>query len=206
METEPLQQTQIQDLDRAFRTLEEIGGVPEPTRSPLINGRWTLLFTTRPGSASPIQRTFTGVDRFTVFQEVDLAGPTPRVNNVVDFGGGIGCLRVEALASTDDRPLANFTPRQGSGLILGLAIFGQSTNVPRTPFRRADFQFDTAYFEFLNVPILGKLRLPYPVPFRLLGDEARGWIDTTYLSADGQWRLSRGNKGTLFVLRKAGDL
>ena len=28
----------------------------------------------------------------------------------------------------------------------------------------------------------------------------QGWLDITYLSADGQFRLSRGNKGTLFVL------
>ena len=45
---------------------------------------------------------------------------------------------------------------------------------------------------------LGPLRLPYPVPFRLLGDEARGWLDTTYLSQ--RLRVSRGNKGTTFIL------
>ena len=28
----------------------------------------------------------------------------------------------------------------------------------------------------------------------------QGWLDITYLSPDGQFRLSRGNKGTLFVL------
>ena len=31
---------------------------------------------------------------------------------------------------------------------------------------------------------------------------AQGWIDVTYLSPDGRFRLSRGNKGTLFVLVK----
>jgi hypothetical protein len=38
------------------------------------------------------------------------------------------------------------------------------------------------------------------VPFRLLGDEARGWLETTYLSPS--LRISRGNKGTTFVLRR----
>ena len=33
-----------------------------PTTSPLLDGRWALLFTSRPGTASPIQRTFTAVD------------------------------------------------------------------------------------------------------------------------------------------------
>ncbi|RWV98209.1 hypothetical protein GW17_00038958, partial [Ensete ventricosum] len=36
--------------------------------------------------------------------------------------------------------------------------------------------------------------VPYPVPFRLLGDEAKGWLDTTYLSHTGNIRISRGNK------------
>ena len=35
-----------------------------PTASPQLDGRWRLLFTTRPGTASPIQRTFTAVDKF----------------------------------------------------------------------------------------------------------------------------------------------
>ena len=48
---------------------------------------------------------------------------------------------------------------------------------------------------------LGPVRLPYPVPFRLLGDEAKGWLDTTYLS--NQLRISRGNKGTTFILRRS---
>lgn len=38
--------------------------------------------------------------------------------------------------------------------------------------------------------------VPYPVPFRLLGDEAKGWLDTTYLSHSGNLRISRGNKVT----------
>jgi len=29
------------------------------------------------------------------------------------------------------------------------------------------------------------LTIPYPVPFRLLGDERKGWLDVTYLSTDG---------------------
>lgn len=38
---------------------------------------------------------------------------------------------------------------------------------------------------------LAKANPPWPV---------QGWLDITYLSPDGQFRLSRGNKGTLFVL------
>ncbi len=47
-----------------------------------------------------------------------------------------------------------------------------------------------AAFTFNALPF----KVPYPVPFRLLGDEAKGWIDITYLSPDGKLRLTRGNK------------
>ena len=59
---------------------------------------------------------------------------------------------------------------------------------------RVDFAFDEAYFDVAGV------RLPYPVPFRLLGDEARGYLDTRYVS--DRLRVSTGNKGTTFVLRR----
>jgi hypothetical protein len=65
-----------------------------PTTLPQLDGRWKLLYTSRPGSASPIQRTFVGVEAFKVFQEVDLTGQLPRVNNVVDFGWWLGYLKV----------------------------------------------------------------------------------------------------------------
>lgn len=92
---------------------------------------------------------------------------------------------------------------------------------------RIDFQFDTAAFDFKFLPF----KVPYPVPFKLLGDETKvrsppslravamsllfscvmasqpcpglqGWLDITYLSPDGRFRLSRGNKGTLFILTR----
>lgn len=56
--------------------------------------------------------------------------------------------------------------------------------------QRIDFRFDRAAFELTFWPY----RLPYPVPFRLLGDEAKGWLDTTYLSPNGLLRISKGNK------------
>ena len=59
---------------------------------------------------------------------------------------------------------------------------------------RLDFTFDDAYLTAFG------LRIPYPVPFRLLGDEASGYLDTRYVS--DTLRVSRGNKGTTFILRR----
>ncbi|KAF6249504.1 hypothetical protein COO60DRAFT_1580714 [Scenedesmus sp. NREL 46B-D3] len=131
-----------------------------------LDGRWKLLYTSRPGSASPIQRTFVGVEAFKVFQEVDLTGQLPRVNNVVDFGWWLGYLKVEAEASIESRPLPGFTPRR-------------AFHIKLLPFT-----------------------IPYPVPFRILGDERKGWIDITYMNEEATLRIARGNKGTLFVLAK----
>eukprot|EP00879_Flechtneria_rotunda_P009805 GHRR01010255.1.p1 GENE.GHRR01010255.1~~GHRR01010255.1.p1 ORF type:complete len:125 (-),score=42.30 GHRR01010255.1:2472-2846(-) len=66
----------------------------DPTTLDQIDGRWKLLYTSRPGTASPIQRTFVGVEAFKVYQEVQLLEQEPRVNNVVEFGSNIGYLKV----------------------------------------------------------------------------------------------------------------
>ncbi|XP_057483872.1 probable plastid-lipid-associated protein 12, chloroplastic [Actinidia eriantha] len=158
---------QLQEVECAVQVLERLEGVPDPTSSNLIEGRWQLMFTTRPGTASPIQRTFVGVDFFSVFQEVYLQTNDPRVSNIVRFSDAIGELKVEASALIKDG-------------------------------KRILFQFDRAAFSFKFLPF----KVPYPVPFRLLGDEAKGWLDTTYLSYSGNLRISRGNKGTTFVLQK----
>ncbi|CAA7410672.1 unnamed protein product [Spirodela intermedia] len=158
---------QLKEVDQAVKDLEHVKGVPEPTSSSLIEGRWQLIFTTRPGTASPIQRTFVGFDGFLVFQEVYLRSGDPRVSNIVRFSDAVGELKVEAEATIKD----------------GVRIL---------------FRFDRAAFSFKALPF----KVPYPVPFRLLGDEAKGWLDTTYLSQTGNIRISRGNKGTTFVLQK----
>ncbi|GAB2229343.1 hypothetical protein Droror1_Dr00023482 [Drosera rotundifolia] len=158
---------QLKEVENAVRVLEDLRGVTDPTNSSLIEGRWQLMFTTRPGSASPIQRTFVGVDVFSVFQEVFLRTNDPRVSNIVKFSESVGELKVEAEASIADG-------------------------------KRILFQFDKAAFSFKFFPF----KVPYPVPFKLLGDEAKGWLDTTYLSNTGNFRISRGNKGTTFVLQK----
>lgn len=56
--------------------------------------------------------------------------------------------------------------------------------------KRILFRFDKAAFSLKFLPF----KVPYPVPFKLLGDEAKGWLDTTYLSNSGNLRISKGNK------------
>jgi hypothetical protein len=46
---------QLNDVESAVKVLEGLEGIQNPTDSDLIEGRWRLMFTTRPGTASPIQ-------------------------------------------------------------------------------------------------------------------------------------------------------
>jgi PAP_fibrillin len=149
------------------------GGVPNPACAASVDGIWRLIYTSTPGTASPIQRSFVGVDSFGIYQNIelyDLQKPAT-VTNVVDFGASIGRLDVKALASTPQRPLPDFTPRRGDGKIFGLNIFGVSQTAEQSasanPRARIDFQFDVAGFDLKLLPF----NIPYPVPFRLLGDE-----------------------------------
>lgn len=130
-------------------------------------------------SSSPIQRTVTSLEGFTIQQAIRLGGVDDRVDQVVQFGDGGNYLRLSAAASVDRA---------------------------RDPIDRVDFAFDLAYFELKTGPfgaLPEPIRVPYPVPFRLLGDEAKGWLDTTYLGKDV--RVSRGNKGTTFILVREGS-
>ena len=181
--------------------LEDLKGSKNPTRDPLIDGTWRLLYTSSPGTNSPIQRTVTGsgVSVYQVVNLLDTAGSflsgMPDVSNTVCFGNS-GRLRVTALASTTETALIE--PRKGDGKIFGMNVFGvSSSSPPRDPSERIDFAFQEALFESVTFPVT----VPYPVPFKLLGDEAKGWIDNTYLSE--RIRIARGNKGTLFVLQRA---
>lgn len=51
-----------------------------------------------------------------------------------------------------------------------MPLFGKSFNYPPArPNSRIDFQFDKAAFYFKFLPFT----IPYPVPFRILGDERK---------------------------------
>ena len=202
-ESTGLSAQQLGSIDDAIRTLEAAtSGVKDPVTSPLIDGTWKLLYTSSPGTNSPIQRKVTSTKGVAVYQVVNLLdstgsfvpGQLPDISNTVCIGDS-SRLRVTAIASTVSRPLIE--PREGDGTFFGLAPFGVSSSAPpRSPLERIDFSFQEARLEIKGTKVV----IPYPVPFKLLGDEAKGWIDNTYLS--GAVRIARGNKGTTFVLKK----
>lgn len=141
-------------------------------------GVWRNLHTTLPPSASPIQRL--------VIRNVSFA---PAVEQLVLGEDG-----------TPTRFINRIDLRDALGAVLNVAA-----RVEAVDGRRLVIRFDEAWFQGVGLPRWlggGKRawRVAYPVPFRLLGDKAKGWLDVTYL--DDEVRIARGNRGSAFVLKK----
>ena len=123
-------------------------------------------------SSSPIQRAVTSAFKVTQI----IRG----VSGGANAGGSGRSGRVDQVVTT---PLGN------------LWLKAAARVDPAAP-SRITFAFDEGYF--LNEET--GVRLPYPVPFRLLGKEAEGWLDTSWLGE--RLRVSTGNKGSTFVLKR----
>jgi len=180
-----LNAAQREQVDVLAQSLEQMTPSSDTNDSPLLPGRWRVLYQGAPGTEtrffsatswkrylsgdgpSPIQNLVAGsgaVDRLYQVLEPD------RINNVVDFSDAEPIAGVVAIeARLEGKPAASRLQfRFSGGSVLVRAIWN------------------------------GTLALPYPVPFELLGENAVGWLQTDYISP--RLRLSRGNKGTLFVL------
>lgn len=182
--------------------LEQTKSIPRPAIAPQVMGRWRLLQTTNTDTSSPIQRKAVDTSKFPIYQDIVLNDDNQLVVSQIVKFSDTAELCVDALASTSQYPLAELTERKSTGKILGINILGvslvgeEALPDPDRPDSRIDFVFDEGNFNFDGLVI------PYPVPFRLpiLRDTVKGWIDITYLS--DRLRISRGNKGTTFILVK----
>jgi hypothetical protein len=184
---------------------EKPSGIARPAVSTQVLGRWKLIHTTNANTASPIQRKAVDSTNFNIYQDIllTLVDETSRlvVSQVVQFTPSI-FLQVDALASTSLYPLPELTERKGDGKVLGLNILGVSLTGSEAeedidrPDSRIYFVFDEGNF------YIHGFKIPYPVPFRSpwFRDAVKGWIDITYMSP--RMRISRGNKGTTFILVK----
>ena len=187
------------EVDELVQKLESTPSIPDPAIASEIYGSWRLLYTTNTGTASPIQRKAVSSVQFPIFQDIVVdENQQLLVKQIVQFSE-TNKLSVDAIASTSAYPLPELTSRQSDGTIFGINVLGVSLTgkeaEPENPNQRIDVVFDEGYFD-----LGGSIKIPYPVPFRfpLLRDWVKGWIDITYLS--DRIRISRGNKGTTFVL------
>lgn len=163
---------------------DQVALLESPVTAEALNGTWRLLYTSKSAfdARNPLGKRVDGTSPgLEAFSGPGPASSSPiqrlltslpvEIQQNIDLGAG----RVDQLVLAGDVTLR----------LSASALYNDG---------RLDFTFDLAYFEFLG------LRVPYPVPFRLLGDEAKGWLDTTYVSDN--LRISKGNKGTTFILAR----
>ena len=68
-----LTEDQLRAIQDAIKLLEgSKSGIQEPISSPLLDGTWKLLYTSSPGTNSPIQRKVTSTKGISVYQVVNL--------------------------------------------------------------------------------------------------------------------------------------
>jgi hypothetical protein len=171
--------TQKQSIFAAIAFMEESNPTPKPTEAgELLTGNWRLLFTT--------SQELLGFDRFPgiklgqIYQCIRAA--EGKVYNVAEI---FGLPLLEGLVSV----CASFT-----------VVSAQRVNVK---FERAvvGLQRLVGYAnvdEFVQILQSGrKLRA---IDFEIKERDRQGWLETTYLDSD--LRISRGNEGSVFVLRK----
>ena len=179
-------------LEAAFDTPGPDGGMPDTNYDPLLPGRWRVLYQGKPNTDTP----FFSLESWQAYLSGD--GPSP-IQNLVSGSGSVGRLYqiVELDVNGDDGRILNVVDASPTAVVaIDAALEG------RLQPRRLGFRF-TGGQVLLRALWKGTLALPYPVPFELLGDNAKGWLQTDYLSPN--LRLSRGNKGSLFVFAPEPD-
>ncbi|ACO62421.1 hypothetical protein MICPUN_108009 [Micromonas commoda] len=191
-------------LERLVEQLELLNPTPKPLAGGedamrLLLNEWQLVTTFKPGTAD-VRFTDPESWRRYIFEQ----GPSPVQSLVVGAGTVDNVFQV--LADPRGSPangskwqnVVEFGP-PGTSLVIEAAMEG---------VRDDDsffYRFCGGYFDVQGTwggP--DGTRVPYPVPFDLLEKlrpgQTKGWFATTYL--DERLRISRGNKGSVFVLKR----
>lgn len=189
-------------LDGLIQQLASLNPHSSAIKSGKLQGTWRLVYTVRSN---------TGLEGKEWLQYLIENGPSPIQRFVIGNVQQVGRVYQVLEINTNDKEPAkgwfnNFIDfRESLGGVLNL----QAKIEGFTGETQLDIKFSNAYFEFSRNPVTGAdisanpIRLPYPVPFRLLPNESRGLLDNIYV--DDDLRLARGNKGTVFVLRREED-
>ena len=187
-------------LEELVDLLESRNPNPRPFERPdLLLNEWQLITTFQPGTAD-VQFTSLESWRKYLFDK----GPSP-VQSLV-----VGNRDVDNVYQVLEDPrgspangakwqnVVEFGP-PGTQLVIEAVMEGvRDDNSFFYRFSGGYFQIDGAWGGPDGV------KIPYPVPFDLLEaarpGQTKGWFATTYL--DERLRISRGNKGSVFVLRR----
>eukprot|EP00933_Yihiella_yeosuensis_P061312 TRINITY_DN64112_c0_g1_i1.p1 TRINITY_DN64112_c0_g1~~TRINITY_DN64112_c0_g1_i1.p1 ORF type:complete len:337 (-),score=51.34 TRINITY_DN64112_c0_g1_i1:52-1026(-) len=181
-----------EEIERIFCDLEQLNPTAEPVNSPLLRADWELLWTTSPSilglSRPPF---FRPQEDKPILQFLDPKEGYARNLESTPLGPN----RVEA-------QITPLSPEQRQAFTSKLDEFllfkqGSQENPGGTYIPEADnLETSTVGVRFKVFELFGWLRITAP-------DSATGILKVTFL--DSELRLSRGDRGNLFVLRKVSD-
>ncbi|KAM0835744.1 hypothetical protein ACQ4PT_062748 [Festuca glaucescens] len=177
-----------EDKDRVeeiARRLEEARPAKEPLKSDLLNGKWELLYTTSTSILQPQRPKF--LRPFgTIYQAINI--DTLRAQNMETLPYFNQVIPTKAGLLPQDVQVVPFlcNSRPGTMCFIGFILFGMVTaNLVPLTSRRVAVKFD--YFKIFS---LIQIKAP---------GRGKGELEITYL--DEELRVSRGDKGNLFVLK-----
>ncbi|MEO1391507.1 MAG: PAP/fibrillin family protein [Cyanobacteria bacterium J06634_5] len=168
--------------------VEDTNPTPDPLSRPdLLEGNWRLLYTT--------SQELLGIDKVplltlgNIYQCVRPAAA--RIYNIAEVAGVPYC---EGLVSV----VAGFEPAQSEADVrqrrvnvrFNRAVFGLQ--------RALGYRSPGQYIEQMEAT--EKFNLLQGIDFAIESDRQQGWLEITYLDED--FRIGRGNQGSLFVLTK----
>lgn len=176
-----------------LRALAALERAPSDTRA--IDGRWSLVYSTDVGAglapaaraqADPLQQAFNQAYKIFFRFAPALAG-----GQDVAFLGAANEQLVDLAARTIDNTVTLRLPAAAGGRPLQICVRGLVSPEPAGA-DGADDAFAITFTESeLRTP-LGSVKVPLPRP--------RGVIASTF--CDGETRVVRGSRGTLFVLQR----
>ena len=154
------------------------GDESEPALSPLLLGDWDLLHTStssfdirnplgrrEDGSAPNLEGLIAAASGGT---EIEAPSSSPIQRAIVEAFGVTQSIELDSVTRSGRVDQVVRTP-------LGKLRLSAAASISPSEPRRLRFKFDLGYLE---TPPPLSLRIPYPAPFRLLGDEAAGYLDT----------------------------
>ena len=174
------------EMTAAFNTA--IDELADPVDNLDVNGNWRLVATISPDGDNV---DFFSVDSWKNY--IDGSGPSPFQSLIT------GSSRVNGLSQfLTDKNFDNVVEFQ-IGPVIGKLVLIAS--LERIENNKRVFRFQNGYF-LLKTIWGSSVALPYPVPFKLLGDRAIGYLETIGYNEETGIRAAIGNKGTRFIFQK----
>ena len=172
--------------------VEDLNPTPEPlSETDLLAGDWRLLYTT--------SQELLGIDKVPLAQLGDIyqcvRPQNSRIYNIAEIRSLPYC---EALVSVvagfepapdEDKPAGTLSKRRVN-VKFNRGVIGLQ--------RALGYQSPEQYIEKLETT--EKMNLLQGIDFAINSDRQQGWLEVTYLDKD--FRIGRGNQGSIFVLTK----